>query len=151
MKEEQIFSQLYDAAEDPNCLFTGGLGLHLTTLREGYAEGVIAVTDALRNKIGSVHGGAYLALADTIGGTAAASAAGCSVTTSSCHFNFLRAAIDSKELCCKSEVVKAGARLITVESKIYDETGALLNIALSEYVRLEKHPGLIDSGKNDHR
>ena len=121
--------------ENPDLLFHGGIGLKMITIEDGYAEGEIPITPRMGNPIGTVHGGAYLALADNVSGAAAASS-GYIVTTSSCHFNFLFAPADTKKLVCRSRVIKDGKRLSVVEAKIYDDQDHLLNIALLEYAKL---------------
>ena len=62
------FTNLLAFAENPDFLFHGGIGLKMTVIEKGYAEGEIPVTSQLGNPIGSIHGGAYLALADKIMG-----------------------------------------------------------------------------------
>ena len=50
------------------CPFANSLGLRLTDMRDGHVEGEIPITPALFNPIGSIHGGVYYTLADTVGG-----------------------------------------------------------------------------------
>ena len=121
--------------ENPDLLFHGGIGLKITIIEEGYAEGEIPITPKMGNPIGSVHGGAYLALADNVAGAAAATS-GSIVTTSSCHFNFLSAPNDTSKLVCRAKVIKDGKRLCVVETRIYDDQDKLLNISLMEYTKL---------------
>ena len=123
--------------ENPDLLFHGGIGLKITAIENGFAEGEIPITPQMGNPIGSVHGGAYLALADNVAGAAAATS-GHVVTTSSCHFNFLSAPKDASKLVCRANVIKDGKRLIVVETRIYDDSGRLLNVALMEYAKLKE-------------
>ncbi len=131
MINERIRSRL----ENPDLLFNGGIGLKIYTIEDGYAEGEIPITPRMGNPIGTVHGGAYLALADNVAGAAAATS-GQIVTTSSCHFNFLSAPGNTSKLVCRARVIKDGKRLCVVESKIYDDQDKLLNVALLEYAKL---------------
>ena len=124
--------------ENPDLLFHGGIGLKMTALEDGFSEGEIPITPQMGNPIGSVHGGAYLALADNVAGAAAATS-GYIVTTSSCHFNFLSAPKNTTKLICRATVIKEGKRLVVVESRIYDDGGRLLNVALMEYAKLKEH------------
>ena len=54
-----------------HCPFAGSLGLRLTAMSDGHVEGEIPITPTLFNPIGSIHGGVYYTLADTVGGCAA--------------------------------------------------------------------------------
>lgn len=130
-----ISEALRSRLENPDLLFHGGIGLKIRTLENGYAEGEIPITPRMGNPIGSVHGGAYLALADNVAGAAAATS-GSVVTTASCHFNFLSAPGQTTKLVCRARVIKVGKRLIVVETNIYDDQDKLLNTALLEYARL---------------
>lgn len=121
--------------ENPDLLFHGGIGLKICKIEDGYAEGEIPITPRMGNPIGSVHGGAYLALADNVAGAAAATS-GSIVTTASCHFNFLSAPGNTTKLICRARVIKDGKRLCVVETKIYDDQDKLLNTALLEYAKL---------------
>ena len=132
----QISNAIRSRIETPDLLFHGGIGLKMTAVEEGYAEGEIPVTPKLGNPIGTVHGGAYLALADNVSGVAAASG-GWLVTTASCHFNFLAAPKNTSKLVCRARVIKNGKRLIVVETRIYDDQDNLLNTALLEYAKLK--------------
>ena len=51
--------------------FADNIGLKLTALSDGHCEGEVPVTPALFNPIGTIHGGVYYTLADTVGGCAA--------------------------------------------------------------------------------
>lgn len=130
-----LADELRNRIENPDLLFHGGIGLKMTVIEDGYAEGEIPITPKMGNPIGSVHGGAYLALADNVAGVAA-STSGYIVTTASCHFNFLSAANDTTKLVCRARVIKDGKRLAVVETKIYDDQDKLLNTALLEYAKL---------------
>lgn len=133
------FTNLLTFAENPDFLFHGGIGLKMTVIEKGYAEGEIPVTSQLGNPIGSIHGGAYLALADNVAGVAASSY-GFVVTTASCHFNFLAASLETTKLVCRARAIKNGKRLTVVEAKIYDDQDKLLNVALLEYAKLRQIP-----------
>ena len=51
--------------------FADNIGLKLTAMSDGHCEGEVPVTPALFNPIGTIHGGVYYTLADTVGGCAA--------------------------------------------------------------------------------
>ena len=56
-----------------NNKFASYLGIWTTEIRKGFAAGEMTVQDYFENAVSSVHGGCIFALADTIGGAAAAS------------------------------------------------------------------------------
>lgn len=117
--------------------FSHMLGVDTQEVREGYARGVLPVTEICMNINRSVHGGCLYTLADTMGGAAACSVHGFRVATLSGNIEYLRPAMDTKELTCIAEVVKAGKRINVCETKIYDDKGTLLVIGLFEYARLK--------------
>ena len=122
--------------ENPDLLFHGGIGLKMTVIEKGYAEGEIPITPKMGNPNNTIHGGAYFALADNVSGVAAATS-GYAVTTASCHINFLAAPKNTSKLVCRAKVIKDGKRLSVVETRIYDDQERLLNTALLEYAKLK--------------
>lgn len=117
--------------------FSHMLGVETTEVGEGYAKGRLPVTDICMNINHSIHGGCLYTLADTTGGAAACSVHGFRVATLSGNIEYLRPALDTKELFSTAQVVKAGKRINVCEVKIYDEKGTLLVIGLFEYARLK--------------
>ena len=131
-----ITDAVRERIENPDLLFHGGIGLKMTVIEEGYAEGEIPVGPSIGNPNNTIHGGAYFALADDVSGVAA-STSGYAVTTASCHINFLAAPKNTTKLICRAKVIKNGRRLSVVETKIYDDQGNLLNTGLLEYAKLQ--------------
>ena len=115
------------------------LGIEITELREGYAEGCMEFKPELTNPIGAVHGGALYTLIDTIGGSAAASH-GDNCTTSTITVQYLRAARSEGKLRCVARELKAGKRICSVQAEVYDEENSLLTVALCEFVRITSLP-----------
>ena len=69
-QQEQIWQDVMELANHPGT-FTHGLGLHVTGIGDGWAEGELTAGDGMLNPLGIVHGGALVTLADTVCGTAA--------------------------------------------------------------------------------
>lgn len=112
------------------------LGIDTKQIEKGFAMGEMPVREEILNINGSVHGGVLFALADTIGGAAAATH-GNRVTTASGNMEYLAPAMHTDKLICKAEVVKEGKRLSISEVKVYDEKDKLLAIGLFEYARMK--------------
>jgi uncharacterized protein (TIGR00369 family) len=81
-----------NAAEQP--LFAGHLGMKITHVSAESVTAEMAVTELLSNRNGVLHGGALMALADNLGGTAACAnlpASGGSTATIESKTNFFAA------------------------------------------------------------
>ena len=106
-------------------------------LREGYARGVMTISEDQQNLIGSVHGGILMTFADTIGGSAAYSY-GEYATTLSCSVNFLNAALDAKRLFAEAVVEKRGRRTMVIRVVITDESEKKLLVSSFTFFNMEK-------------
>ena len=96
---------------DENNHFAAFLGIRTLEMRPGYAMGEIKLQECHKNAVGSVHGGCIFALADTIGGAAAASR-GTRITTISGDFHYLSAAMEgSKKLIGTAKEIKYGKKI----------------------------------------
>lgn len=69
-QQEQIWQDVMELANRPGT-FTHGLGLHVTGIGDGWAEGELTAGDGMLNPLGIVHGGVYAAMMDHVAGTAA--------------------------------------------------------------------------------
>ena len=136
MIEQEKLDSVIEILENPKWLFHGGMGMKLREIRDGYAEAEILLEEKHGNPIGSIHGGVYLALADNIGGIAAATY-GSHVTTVSSHMDFLNAAgPHTKKIIGKATTIKNGKKLCVSEIRIYDDSEKLLATGLYEYMKL---------------
>lgn len=115
--------------------FNEHIGIKMTSLGDGYAEGELEVRDYHKNFIGSVHGGCLFTLADSIGGLAA-SGRGHRMTTVSGEFHFLRAAINSQKLLCMAKELKYGKKIAVYDVEISDEKGSLIAKGTFSYFNL---------------
>ena len=136
------YEQIKEIRNNDN-VFARVLGINTREMKKGYALGEMAVRQEHMNINGSVHGGALYALADTIGGSAAAAAHGHRVTTSSGTLDFLAAAMNTDKLICKAEVVKSGKRISVCQTRIYDCEEKLVAIGLFEYAKMKGTYGLV--------
>jgi len=115
--------------------FNDHIGIQMTGLGEGYADGELEVRDYHKNFIGSVHGGCLFSLADSIGGLAAAGR-GYRMTTVSGEFHFLRPAIDSRKLLCTAKELKYGKKIAVYDVEISDENSRLIAKGTFSYFNL---------------
>ena len=107
-------------------------GFVFTEVREGYAKGEAEVTESLMNPIGSVHGGVYFTIADSVGGMAASSR-GRYVTTVNATIHYLRPGINCKKLVAETREIKTGKEIAVYDVTISTETGRVLAEAMLTY------------------
>lgn len=107
----------------------------ITEIHEGYGQAKMTITNSSYNPVGSVHGGAFFTVADIACG-GAASSYGMMVTTLDCSLNFLRPAIDIKELIATANVIKRGKNIIVVNVSIVDENDRELVIGTYSFASL---------------
>ena len=103
-----------------NNKFASYLGIWTTEIRKGFAAGEMTVQDYFENAVSSVHGGCIFALADTIGGAAAASY-GYRMTTVSGDFHYLSPAMEVKQLRAVAKEIKCGKRMFVCDVEIVSE------------------------------
>lgn len=115
--------------------FAKYLGIVTTKIQPGYAIGEMPVQKHHQNAIESVHGGCLFALADTIGGAAAASR-GDRMTTVSGSFHYLLPAIDCNVLIAAAQETKYGKKLAVYEVEISDEQERLIAKGTFTYFNL---------------
>lgn len=117
--------------------FANLVGVKITNINEGFAEGELKITDSLKNHIHSVHGGAIFTIADIVGSTAVWSY-GTFTTTLSCNIHYLHAAVDDGKLLALARVIKKGKRISVSEVEIYNERKVLLAKANIEVAEIGK-------------
>lgn len=118
--------------------FANSIGLRLTAMEDGHAEGEIAITPSLFNPIGSIHGGIYYTLADTVGGCAARTR-GQIPTTIEGKINHIRAATHKdKKLIAKGDVIHFGRKTIVSSVEITNDSGQTLCVGLFTFFSLNK-------------
>lgn len=117
--------------------FSMMLGIKITDASKGYARGELVVEKKHMNPIGTVHGGCLYAMADTVGGYAAASC-GMPSPTLSGNMYFLRPTIGVKKLICEARVVKNGKRIRVVELVIRSDKGDEIAHSIFEYMDVQR-------------
>lgn len=110
----------------------GIMGMYVTKLGPGWAEGEMELKRHHLNPMGSVHGGFLFTLADSIGGTAAWTR-GDLVATTNASFNYLNPAVNLKKIIARAEELKAGKNILTYEVSVMAEDGVLLAKGIFEY------------------
>lgn len=96
------------------------LGLHVRTIRPGYAEVELPAGPGNLNALGNAHGGAIYALCDTAAGTAAASRGRVGVTLNA-SIQYLRPGKNGQSLFAKTREIKVGRTTAVYGVTVTDE------------------------------
>ena len=110
----------YDPMNRPGT-FTHGLGLHVTGIGDGWAEGELTAGDGMLNPLGIVHGGVYAAMMDHVAGTAACSR-GSTCRTVNYDLHYLAPAQPGL-LRCRAESVRMGQQIVVMQVWVEDAQG----------------------------
>ncbi|MBQ1922390.1 MAG: PaaI family thioesterase [Lachnospiraceae bacterium] len=121
--------------------FARDVGITLTKLGPGCAEGTLMLTEKHKNPLNNAHGGVLYTLCDTISGVAGASYGGGGATVQS-SVSFLRPAV-SGLLTCRASVRKDGKKLIWVDCAVTSEEGKELCTGQFLYMQM---PGIAHFG-----
>lgn len=97
--------------------FSGGNGIIVTELGEGYAKGKMLEAEGVLNTSGFVHGGALSTMADTLCGIAVGSLGKKRVTV---HNTMEYLKVAQGELYGESRVRKKGNTIVVCEVRIWD-------------------------------
>ena len=119
-QQEQIWQDVMELANCPGT-FTHGLGLHVTGIGDGWAEGELTAGDGMLNPLGIVHGGVYAAMMDHVAGTAACSR-GSTCRTVNYDLRYLAPAQPGL-LRCRSESVRMGQQIVVMQVWVEDAQG----------------------------
>ncbi|MCQ2522472.1 MAG: PaaI family thioesterase [Lachnospiraceae bacterium] len=130
-----IINYLKNNIESPKG-FIGHLPLEIITLETGYMKARLKASPENANPFGTVHGGLYFAVADTVAGTAAMTH-GRYVTTTSGHIHYLNGSRAENDLIVETSEIKAGQSLLTYEVNFYTEDQILVCKATLEYYALK--------------
>lgn len=108
------------------------IDIKVTAAEDGRAEIRVPVKEQLINLVGMVHGGIHYTLCDLVAFAAAWSVFKGEqlLVTSDISVSVLaaQAIVPGAELVAKAELLKAGRRLVFVDSKIYNGEGTLLAV-----------------------
>lgn len=113
--------------------FANSIGIHVTTVRDGYAEGEVEIMPKHGNTIQSLHGGVAYTLADTVTGCASRSR-GQTCTTIEGKLNYIRAVrLDDKKLIGRARVIHFGRKTIVLSCEIVNDKEKLIATGLFTY------------------
>jgi uncharacterized protein (TIGR00369 family) len=100
--------------------FTNLVGIDLTTVEEGYAEGTVEMREELASVPGGgvAHGGVTYSLADTVGGAAVISLTHDVAPTVDMRMDYLAPATD--DLYAEAEVLRKGGNVAVASVDVYD-------------------------------
>lgn len=103
--------------------FSRLLGIEVTHVEDGVAEGRVPLTDELSSNPSRrvAHGGVAFALADTVGGAAVVSLTHVPAPTIDMRIDYLKPATD--DLFARAEVVRSGNTSAVVEVSVEHEGG----------------------------
>ena len=116
-------------------------GIRIVSAEKDKVVGEIDADERHLNNRGIVHGGAYMAFADDVGGTTAGLnlAAGMSTTTIESKSNFFRASPPGK-LTAVSVPVHVGRRTIVVQTSIFGADGKLAAMVTQTQLVIPRAP-----------
>ena len=121
-QQEQIWQDVMELANRPGP-FSPGLGLHVTGIGDGWAEGELTAGDGMLNPLGIVHGGVYCTLLDQVAG-AAACTRGSRCRTVNCETRFLGAA-QGDVLLGHAQAIRMGRTIVVMRAWVTDASGTL--------------------------
>lgn len=119
-----------------NNAFARHLGIEVTEVGLGYANGELSIQEEMTNFSKGLHGAVYYALADTLAGIASKTYGKSSVTLEG-KMNFLRAAKEGK-IYGTAEQIYQGKSTGVYETKVYDENHKLIAVATYTFYMLDK-------------
>lgn len=113
--------------------FADLLGIEVTAVEDGHAEGRVTVTEELSWNEDRVmaHGGVTFTLADTVGGAALVSLVDQPVPTIDMRIDYLSAG--SGDLHASADVVRCGSDVGVVDVDVFDEDDELVADARGVY------------------
>lgn len=109
------------------------LGVEVTEVSSGRAQGHLPVDDRLRSSSGgaAVHGGATYALADTVGGAAVISLSRDVSPTVDMRIDYLAPVTD--DIYATADVIRYGSNLAMVQVDLHDEADSRVATAQGTY------------------
>ena len=120
--------------------YTADLGVELTRLEPGYAEGRLRVEDRHRNTNQIVHGGVLYALCDTMASLAAASWGDGGATVQG-NISYMRSA-QGDEIICRASVDRYGRHMVFSHADVFTRDGQVCH---SDFIHM-RMPGTENFG-----
>lgn len=117
--------------------FANHLGLQTTEMKEGYATGELELSEAFLNSFGAVHGGVLFSIADTIGGSAAASY-GTRMATLDASFHYLRPCEGVDRIFATATEIKHGKTVCVFDVEVTDGRGKVFAKGTFSYFNFDE-------------
>jgi acyl-CoA thioesterase len=122
--------------------FAATCGIRLVELRPGFAKMVMAIDDRHSNRVGTVHGGAIFALADSASGAASKTGGKATVSVNT-TISFVKAA-KSGAIYAEATEIARSRRLSTCTVQVTNEAGELVAVFQgTAYIKDEPFPPTI--------
>ncbi|MBU6332746.1 MAG: PaaI family thioesterase [Bacteroidetes bacterium] len=112
--------------QDDRLGLSSRLGMRLIKIEEGYLEGSMPVDDRTKQPFGILHGGASVALAETLGsiGSNILAPEGHVAVGLEINANHVRS-VGEGEVICKAQLVHRGKQTHVWDIRLYDEQGQM--------------------------
>ena len=130
------FEKLRESRNSSNP-FAQKLNIVVEEIGPGWARAIKDVTPEDANPLGTVHGGCYFAMADTVCGSAMASHGYYCVTVNA-SYNFFRAAKPGDRLIAEARESSGGRTLSFCQVDIRNQDGTLLGNGTFTFFKLDK-------------
>lgn len=120
--------------------FINYIGLTVTEIGEGYAEGQLMIKPYHLNPAGAIHGGLLFTMMDTVGGFATKTL-GILPTTLTSNINYLRPTVGAEKITVKATVIKRGKNVSVVRVDLFNEKDVLVASGAANYSDLSDRVG----------
>lgn len=123
---ERIAEWMQRYNQDDRQGLSSRLGMRLIKIEEGYLEGSMPVDDRTKQPFGILHGGASVALAETLGsiGSNILAPEGHVAVGLEINANHVRS-VGEGEVICKAQLVHRGKQTHVWDIRLYDEQGQM--------------------------
>ena len=121
-EQQALYRAIQERSDCPGS-FNAEIGIRLTAVSDGAAEGEVDLTERHMNPLGIVHGGVYCTLMDQVAG-AAACTRGSRGLTVNCETRFLGIA-QGDVLCGHAQAIHMGRTLVVMHAWVTDSQDTL--------------------------
>ena len=142
MSKEQMDPQKLERARSAFAAvpYAQFLGLQLGAVLPGEVSVHLDIRDELKQNQGVVHGGAIASLIDTASAFAVLTQIDVEerVTTTDLTIHYLRPAIAGR-ISATARIIRGGRRLFVLSVDVHDSADALVAIAVTTYIKIDKN------------
>ena len=121
-EQQALYRAIQERSDRPGS-FNAEIGIRLTAVSDGAAEGEVDLTERHMNPLGIVHGGVYCTLMDQVAG-AAACTQGSRCRTVNCETRFLGVP-SGRRLLGHAQAVRMGRTITVMHAWVTDAQGAV--------------------------